>query len=224
MDAITLDAEPRDVGKKATKEVRASNHVPCILYGPETDATPFQLSLPALRKLIFRRTAQVVEIKINGDSWNCILKDYDLDPISDNPQHADFQVLREGREITLTVPIRFQGTPQGQKEGGDTQINLRQITISCLPKNIPSEISVDISELEIGDALHVSDIETEGLDFRMSPSQTVVSVVAPRTLEVLEAEEEEEEVLEEGELEEGELPEGEEGEAPEGEEEPAPEA
>lgn len=224
MDPITLEGtQPRDVGKKAAKEIRANNQVPCILYGPETESTPFKVPVPSLNKLIYRRTTQIVSIDLDGESWNCIMKDYDLHPITDRPQHADFQVLREGRKITLTVPIRFRGTPQGQKEGGDTQINLRELTITCLPEDIPSEITVDISELQIGDALHVSDIETEDLDVRLDPRQTVVSVVAPRVLEVLEAEEEEEEeeLLEgEEELEEGEVPEGEEGEAPEGEEAP----
>lgn len=224
MDPIKLDnTQPREVGKKAAKEIRANNQVPCVLYGPETESTPFKVPVPVLNKLIYRRTTQVVDIELNGESLSCILKDYDLHPITDRPQHADFQVLREGRTITLTVPIRFKGTPQGQKEGGDTQINLREIPISCYPKDIPSEISVDISDLHIGDALHVSDLEEEDLDFRMAPSQTIVSVVAPRVLEVLEAEEEEEEELleeEEAELEEGEVPEGEEGEVPEGEEAP----
>ena len=219
MQTQTIDAESREVGKKAVRAVRRNNNVPCILYGPETDSVPFQLPVNTLQKLIFSRTTQIVEISVDGESWNCILKDYDLHPITDRPTHADFQVLREGREISLTVPVRFEGIPQGQKEGGDTQINIREIGITCLPKNIPSEITVNISELLVGDALHVSDLDVEGVEFKASPSQTLVTVVAPR-LEVLETEEEEAEELEEGELPEGEeAEEGEEGEAAEGEEE-----
>ncbi len=219
MQAKTINAEPREVGKKATRAIRRNQNVPCILYGPDTDSVPFQLPVNMLQKMIFSRTTEIVEITVDGESWNCILKDYDLHPITDRPTHADFQVLREGREISLTVPVRFDGIPQGQKEGGDTQINVREIAITCLPQNIPSEIAVDISGLLVGDALHVYDLDIEGVEFRVAPEQTLVTVVAPR-LEVLEAEEEEAEELEEGELPEGEeAPEGEEGEVAEGDEE-----
>lgn len=222
METKTIDAESREVGKKAVRALRRSNNVPCVLYGPDTDSVPFQLPVNTLQKLIFSRTTQIVEIAVEDESWTCILKDYDLHPITDRPTHADFQVLREGRLITLTVPVRFEGIPQGQKEGGDTQINIREIGITCLPKNIPSEITVDISELLVGDSLHVYDLEVEGVEFEVAPEQTLVSVVAPR-LEVLEPEEEEAEELEEGELPEGEEApeEGEEGEEGEGEDEEA---
>lgn len=218
MDTITIEAAPRETGKKATRAVRNQNNVPCILYGPATEPVPFQLPIPTLNKLIYQRTTPILSIEVEGESWNCIMKDYDLHPITDRPVHADFQVLKEGRPITLTVPIRYAGTPEGQKEGGDTQYNFREVSVRCLPENIPSEISVDVSELQIGDALHFYDLEIEGVEFQVRPEQTIVTVVAPR-LEVLP--EEEEEVLEEGELEEGELPEGE--EAPEEGEEAAEE-
>lgn len=216
MDTITIEAAPRETGKKATQAVRSSNNVPCILYGPDTDPVPFQLAINAVNKLIYQRTTPVLSVEVDGESWDCIMKDFDLHPITDRPIHADFQVLNAGRLITLTVPVRYEGIPAGQKEGGDTQYNLREVSVRCLPKDIPSEITVDVSELEIGDALHFYDLAVEGVEFQVRPEQTIVTVVAPR-LEVL-AEEEEEELLEEGELPEGELPEGEEGELPEGEE------
>lgn len=219
MDTITIEAAPRETGKKATRAVRSQNHVPCILYGPATDPVPFQLPLGTLNKLVYQRTTPLLRIEVDGESWDCIMKDFDLHPITDRPIHADFQVLKEGRPITLTVPIRYVGTPEGQKEGGDTQYNFREVSVRCLPENIPAEITVDVAELRIGDALHFYDLEIEGVEFQVRPEQTIVTVVAPR-IEVL-PEEEEEEVLEEGELEEGELPEGE--EVPEGEEEAAEE-
>ena len=223
MDAPTLNAAPRDTGKKATRAVRNSNNVPCILYGRDTDPVPFQVSVHDLNRLIYSRRTSVVDVSMNGDTWSCVLKDYDLHPISDVPEHADFQVLKEGRRVTLTVPVSYEGIPEGQKNGGDTQILVREITISCLPENIPSEITVDIADLEIGDAIHLYDLDQEDYRYKMAQSQTLVTVVAPH-LEALATEDEEEEELEEGELpegEEGELPEGEEGEAEEGEEEAA---
>jgi large subunit ribosomal protein L25 len=214
MDTIPLEAAPRETGKKATKAVRNDNNVPCILYGPDTDPVPFQVTINDLNRLIYQRTTPILSIEVDGDSWNCIMKEYDLHPVTDRPIHADFQVLTEGRPITLTVPIRYDGIPQGQKEGGDTQYNFREVRVRCLPGDIPDEIRVDVEDLEVGDSLHFYDLEVEGVEFQVRPEQTIVTVVAPR-LEVLP--EDEEEVVE-GELEEGELPEGEEGEVAEGEE------
>jgi large subunit ribosomal protein L25 len=220
MEAKVIEAQPRDTGSKAARDLRANNQVPCVLYGPDTDPVSFAVPVPALNKLIYSRSANVVEIQMDGDSWPCILKDYDLHPITDRPQHADFQVLREGRKITLTVPINYEGVPQGQKDGGDTQIVVRELTISVKPENIPSMIDIDISELEIGDAIHIYDLD-EDYDIKMADGQTLVTVVAPRLEAVASDEEEaEEEELEEGE----ELPEGEEAEEGEEEGEEAEEA
>jgi large subunit ribosomal protein L25 len=216
MDTITIEAEPRETGKKATKAVRNRNNVPCILYGPNTDPVAFQVPINTLNQLVYQRTTPILSIEVDGESWNCIMKEYDLHPITDRPIHADFQVLTEGRPITLTVPMRYEGIPEGQKEGGDTQYNFRDVQVRCLPEDIPSEIRVNVEDLEVGDSLHFYDLEVEGVEFQVRPEQTIVTVVAPR-LEVLPEDEEEEELLE-GELEEGELPEGEEGEVPEGEE------
>ena len=213
MDATVLDATPRDTGSKAARAIRDNQHVPCILYGRDTDPVPFQASIPRINKLIFGREAPIVQVTLNGDSWNCILKDYDLHAISDTPLHADFQVLREGRKVTLTVPIRYMGIPEGQKNGGDTQFIVRELTISVLPKNIPTQIEIDVTDLKIGDSIHVYDLDVE-YDIKMADGQTLVTVVAPHLEAATTTDEEEEVELAEGE--EGEeLAEGE--EAPEGE-------
>ena len=224
MEIKQIKGEPRDVGKTATRRIRNQGDVPCVLYSRNVDPVVFKMPAIQLKRLAFSRQANQVEVAVGDQSWNCILKDVELHPITDTPIHADFQVLQEGERVTLTVPVRFLGTPIGQTEGGDTQFSLTEIRISCLPKDIPSNIEVDISELDIGDALHVSDLDVEGVKFEMNPGQTLAVVVAPRVEPVTTtAAATEEELLEEGELvetEEGEpLPEGE--EAPEEEEEQA---
>lgn len=215
MEIKHIEGESREVGKTAARKVREEGFVPCVLYSRNVDPVSFKVSALRLKRLAFSRQANQVEVTVDGSSWNCILKDVDLHPITDDPIHADFQVLQEGERVTLTVPIRFLGTPVGQTEGGDTQYALTEIRISCLPKDIPSNIEVDVSELDIGDALHVSDLEVEGVKFEMNPGQTIAVVVAPRVEPVTTtAAVTEEELAEEGELvetEEGEeLPEGEE--------------
>lgn len=217
MEAITIEAQEREVGKKAVGRVRSAGNVPCVLYGRRTDPVAFQILETELNQLIYTTEAHVVEIRLDGKKFNCIMKDADLHPVTDRAIHADFQVLEEGEMVNLTIPIQLHGTPIGQKEGGDTQVVLHEVEVRCLPSNIPSHIDLDISGLNIGDAIHIADLVTEGLELLGQPTQTVVTVVPPRLLE--EEEEEEEVVLDEhGEIVDPEDIEGEEGEA-EGEEE-----
>jgi large subunit ribosomal protein L25 len=187
MDATVIEAQPRDTGSKAARDVRKNDRVPCILYGPSVESTPLQVPIPALNKLIHGRTAPVAEVQLDGESYNCILKDFDLHPITDRPLHADFQALAEGRKVTLTVPIHFQGVPLGQKNGGDTQMIVRELTISVLPENIPAQIDIDIEDLAIGDSIHIYDLDVD-YDIKMAEGQTLVTVVAPH-IEVTPADE-----------------------------------
>ena len=123
-------------------------------------------------------------------------------------------MLQEGEKITLTVPVQYHGIPVGQvDEGGDTQYNVHELTISCFPKDIPSHLDVNVEHLTIGDAIHVSDLDVPDVEFEDAPERTLVVVLPPR----LEPVEEEEEGLE-GLLGEGEEVEPEAG-APEDEEE-----
>jgi large subunit ribosomal protein L25 len=195
MDATAIEAQPRETGSKAARDIRQNNRVPCILYGPTVESTPLQVPISAMHKLIHGRTAPVAEVELDGEAYNCILKDYELHPITDRPLHADFQALEEGRKVTLTVPIHFQGVPLGQKNGGDTQMIVRELEISVLPENIPAQIDIDIEDLAIGDSIHVYDLDVD-YDIKMAQQQTLITVVAPHieTAPTPAAEEEEEEV------------------------------
>ena len=211
MEFTLLEASSRETGKRGSKASRRSGHVPCVLYGHHVDPLSFQVPSSGVEKLVRSHETNLVKIELDGNSWECILKDVDFHPVWDNPIHADFQVLQAGEKINLTVPFHFEGIAAGQVAGGNVQFVLNEVDISCLPKDIPSNLVVQISELEIGDSIHISDLEFEGIEFLAAESQTVVMVHAPRLVV-------EEEELEGEELE-GEELEGEEGEADEGGEE-----
>ncbi len=223
MDAPVIEAQPRETGSKAAREIRNNNRVPCILYGRTVESTPLKIPIGALNKLIYRRTAPVADVQVDGKTWHCILKDYDLHPLTDRPLHADFQALEEGEEVTLTVPVHYAGIPVGQQNGGDTQQIARELEISVLPDNIPSQIEVDIADLAIGDSVHVYDLDVD-YEIRTPRNQALVTVVAPQieATPETEEEEEEEELTEEEIAEEGEAVDtaAEEGEEAEGEEPP----
>lgn len=194
MDTITLEAQPREVGGKQARALRREGQVPCVLYGHHTEPVHFHLPVLTIARLVHSSETHRVTISVSGEEYDCILKEVNFHPITDDPRHADFQALTAGEALTLTVPIHFEGTPVGQTEGGDTQYVMHEIEVRCLPKDIPDHISIDISHLSVGDSMHVSDLEMENVTFETSPERTIVTVVPPRLLE-LEGEEEEEEGL-----------------------------
>jgi large subunit ribosomal protein L25 len=217
MQAIKLNVEQRSTGKAAARSIRNAGNVPCVLYGRDIDPVHFQVSELSLRPLIFTHETHTVEVELDGETWPCILRDIDFDPVSDEPIHADFLLLTEGQTIRMTIPIQLIGTPAGQLEGGMTQQVISELEIECLPKDIPGHVELDVAALEIGDTLHVSDVEIENVTILTPPERTIVTIAGalPEEEELLEEELEEGEEGLEGE--EGEEGEGEKGEGAEGE-------
>lgn len=202
MDHITLEANSREAGKKQTKAVRQAGNVPCVLYADGVDPVLFDVPQLSLRPLIYTNETHRVRVEVGDGAWDCILKEVDYHPVTDEPLHADFQVLVEGRPIKITVPLRFTGVPLGVQAGGNATYILNEVEVICLPQHMPSFIEVPIGALKIGDSVHVEDLGVEGVEFLHPGRQTVVTVVGGRL--VIEGEEEEEEGLEGEEAAEGE--------------------
>jgi len=193
MQTLTLNVQPRELGKKAVKAVRREGRVPCVLYGSHTEPVHFSVPVLDLRPLIHTSETYVVVVELDGEEYECIVKTVDFHPVSDMPVHLDFQALTRGEAITVTIPIRLEGMAAGVKDGGNLSQPLYELEIRCMPKDIPGHISVDVSDLNIGDSLHVSDIELgEAIELLTDPARTLVNVAAPR----VEVEPEVEEALE----------------------------
>ncbi len=227
-DIIKLEGEKREAGKKVSRKLRDELRVPSVLYGPKVkENIHFHISEVELEKILSTAQTKLQELTVDGETYNTLLKNVEYDPITDRPLHADFYVLAEDRRVTLRVPIRLKGTPIGVTDGGGRVFQpLRIVRVKVLPDVIPAQFELDISQLEIGDAVHVSELDMEGITPMDDPSRTIVTVTPPKADEVFETtaiadeEEIEEELLEgeEAELAEGEEPaEGEEAEG-EGEE------
>ena len=192
MDSISLiAAEPREGGKKAVKAVRRSGRVPCVLYGPSTEPVHFSVPQLDLRPLIHTTETYRVEVTMGGEDHEAILKSVDFHPVTDEPIHADFFALTAGQTLTLSVPISLEGTAPGVKAGGQLAQPLYELEISSLPKDIPGHVSIDVSSLQIGDSLHVSDLSLGNtIEVLTDPARTIVSITAPRIEEVEETEDE----------------------------------
>jgi len=211
-----LEGIKRETGKKTSSQLRDELRIPSVLYGPKVkENIHFSISEADIDKILSVSQTKLQNLKIDGKSYDTLLKNVEFDPVSDRALHADFYVLDESTMVSLKVPIRITGSAKGVVEGGGRVYQaLRIIRIKVLPEKIPAMFEVDISDLDIGDSVHVSDLEMEGIVPLDDPSRTIVTITPPKSEALFEtAIEPEEEELEEGELE---LAEGE--EVPEGEE------
>ena len=182
MDVITLEAQSREAGRKTARATRRAGNVPCILYGHRVETVAFQVSEKSLHPLIYTQETHLITVTIDSNSWECVVKDIAFHPITDRPMHADFQVLQEEEQVTLSVPVRYLGTAIGHTQGGRLSFMLHELEVSCLPKDIPSYIDVDITEVGIGDAIHVGELEIEKVDIHAPDDQVLMTVIKPRVV------------------------------------------
>ena len=199
----TLTARMREQkGKEAAKKLRRNNQIPAIFYGPGLDPMMLTIEDSDLRRLIKKSGGEniILGLQIESDKGSSskmvILKELQTDSVKDTYLHADFYEISMDKELTIDVPIRLINTPVGVKNGGVLQHVRREISISCLPDKVMESIEVDVSELDIGESVHIEDIELpEGVRSDQEGRLTVATVVAP----TVSIEKEEEEVEEEAE-------------------------
>ena len=175
MKSITIKGSKREsVGKVATKALRNADKVPCVLYGGEN---PLHFSANELdfSKLVYTPNAHTVVIDINGNQKiNAILQDIQFHPVSDKILHVDFYQLSDDKEVNMEIPLVFEGSAPGvMLEGGTLMVNKRKLKVRALPINLPDSITVDISELKLGNKISSADLDSEDFTI-LHPENTVV--------------------------------------------------
>ena len=215
----SLEVEERaERGTRATRRLRRSGFVPGVIYGGQNgDAVSFKVGARALRHVLGDGSA-LLDVKVDGGKARpVIVKDQQFHPVREEVLHIDLLEVRLDEKITSPVTVEIQGVEEapGVKEGGVLEHVTRELSVEALPTDIPDNIVVDVSGMEIAATMHLSEITAPpGVTFLDDPEETILAtVVVPTEIE------EPEEVEEETELvgEEGELPEGEEAPAEEGE-------
>jgi len=198
MKSITINGSQREsVGKKVTKALRNAGQVPCVLYGGDK---PVHFSAPelAFSKLVYTPNAHTVVIAIeNGASYNAIMQDIQLHPVTDRILHIDFYQLFDDKEIAMEIPVHIIGTSKGVLNGGVLRRNQRKLRVKALPANLPDFIEADITPLKIGSKLYITSLENPDYKF-LHPDNTVVCQVRRSRASVAEFEGDDEEELEEG--------------------------
>ena len=204
MKSITINGSKREsVGKVATKALRNAGKVPCVLYGGE-QAIHFSADELSFRHLVYTPNVYTASIELeSGEKFAAILQDIQFHPVTDKILHIDFYQLFEGKEITMTIPVKISGVSEGVLNGGRLLFTNRKLRVRALPKDFPDFINVDITPLKIGDNVSISDVSDEKLEFLHPESMAIVRVAMARAAVVVEEEEGEEGEEGEGEGEEG---------------------
>lgn len=177
MKSITIKGSEREsVGKVSTKALRNAGMVPCVLYGGQ-NPVHFSAEEKAFSKLVYTPEAHTVVIELEGGKkMEGILQDIQFHPVSDKILHVDFYQLDAAKEITMEVPVKITGTSPGVLLGGVLRLNQRKLKVRALPANLPDFVEANISELEMGNKLYVTKLETKNFKI-LHPDNTVVCQV-----------------------------------------------
>jgi large subunit ribosomal protein L25 len=183
MSEITVTAQVRkDLGKKAKRLLRSGN-VPGIFYGHGQPSVPISLGELALQPLYRSSATHIINLKLDdGSAHTCILRDVQFDPVTDRPIHFDLFGLSENEEVTIDVPVTVSGTAKGVKDGGILQHIMHRLKVSCLPRNIPDHLEINVETLEINKSIHVRDLSIPNVKMLEDENTTVVAVVPPTVL------------------------------------------
>ena len=177
MKSITIKGSEREsVGKVATKALRNAGAVPCVLYGGD-QPVHFSADAAAFKNLVYTPNAHTVVIELaGGKSFNAVLQDIQVHPVSDKILHIDFYQLFDNKEVTMEIPVRVVGTSPGVLLGGVLRLNQRKLKVKALPANLPDFVDADISPLEMGNKLYITKLVSDKYKF-LHPDNTVVAQV-----------------------------------------------
>lgn len=198
MEHKTLSVELRDqFGKGPSRRLRSKGKIPAVIYGVKenvsitVDAREFGQKF----KTISENT--IITLDFGKDQTDVLIKDYQDDIIKSTIDHVDFMEIEKGKLLKTHIPVVLTGNSPGVKEGGVLVQKINEVEVECLPKDIPSDIEVNLDNLQIGSSIHVSDISNmPGVNILVSPEEAIVVVNHPKAA-VVETEVEDEEVVEE---------------------------
>src|SRR5213075_3114242 len=183
---VKLKAEPRSAtGRSAARRLKARGIVPAVVYGGKEKSQPLQVSARDINAMLSHASGEniLVELEIAGEkaTRTALLQEVQHSPVGGDILHVDFHAISMDEKITADVPLEPLGVPSGVKNaGGLLDQNIRSLTVECLPRDLPDKITVDVAALNIGDSIHVRDIQLPtGVAAKTQPDLTAFSVLAP---------------------------------------------
>ena len=205
MKTFQLSAQPRtDLGKKATKALRAENKIPVVLNGgkiidlPYTEAlkpgekiveigngkglitTDLVVNLEAVRKLVYTPDIFAIELDINGDKRTAVLKDIQFHPVKDTILHIDLLEVNDKKPVVMEVPVKLEGHAEGVKAGGKLSLSMKKLRVKALYTAIPERLVINVDHLGLGKTMQVGDIHIDGLELVNAKNAVVCAVQLTR--------------------------------------------
>lgn len=174
-----------ELGKKATRELRKQDIIPCNIYGVEKEnnapkAVAFTVAMADLRHLIYTPNVYIVNLNLGGKEVKAIIKEIQFHPTTDKVLHVDFYQITEDKDIVIGVPVKLNGLAEGVRAGGRLNLSIRSIKVKAKYTAIPDVLEIDVTPLQIGKSIKVGSLSFEGLQFATSPEVVVCSIKATR--------------------------------------------
>ena len=160
--------------------------MPGVIYGGAKEVN-FSAPLASFKTLVYTPDFQLAEVKVDGKSYKCILKDLQFDKVSDELIHADFLELVEDKKVIATIPLKFTGAAKGVKDGGKLITKMKALKVKTLPKYLRENIEVDLTNLELNGNVRVEDVKADNYEILNSPRIPIASIVLTRQLKQEEA-------------------------------------
>lgn len=186
-ESVSLTAERRtETGKGAARKLRSRGRIPAVIYGHGRDPQALSVSAMELDKVLQGISAEstIIDLAVDGADVQTLIREIQRHPTRKSITHLDFYEIHAGEKITLEVPVRLVGAPEGVRNaGGVLEQFLREVEIEVLPSDIPDHIDVDVTDLGVAQSLHVSDISIPNAKILSEPEQTICTVVPPRVEE-----------------------------------------
>lgn len=179
----TLKAEIREGrGKGLARRLRAAGRIPAVIYGRGVQDRSLSVDALEVERLFSRISVEntVINLDVEGTTVPVLVREVQSHPFKPQILHVDFYQVRAGEKVSVQIPLQLTGTPEGVKAGGVLDVTLHEVAVRCVPSAIPESIEVDVSGLQIGDALHVGDISMpKGVELETDAATTVCTVSVP---------------------------------------------
>ena len=176
MKTLEVKAVKRaEFGKKAAKAFRREGLIPCVIYGGSEEIT-FTVDAKEIKPLIYTPNSYIVELNFDGKIEKAVMREVQFHPVREQILHIDFYRVQEGKPVAISIPVRLSGTAEGVKIGGKLALSARKLMVKAMVDQLPDEIVVDVTPLQVGQTIFVGDLKQENVTF-VTPATTAVCAV-----------------------------------------------
>ena len=174
MKHLAISGSKRTVGRKAdVREVRAAGKVPCVVYGNGAENISFAVDEKELKNLTHTPYCHIVDLDVDGQKFTALLHEVQYHPVTDRALHADFLAVSESKPVVVEVPVIITGNSVGVRAGGKLQVSRRKLRISGLIKDLPDDLTVDVTPLAIGKRITAGDLKFDNISI-VNPKATII--------------------------------------------------